>query len=80
MTVQSKARLHEKTVQAVAQKAASGRSVRYTDRPASPRDYLPVRYSQVDRALWSKVKQILADKTNGYSVVEIISNTEVVLR
>ena len=79
-TVQERASLHEKAVQAVAAgevPKTSRKPRKATSRPAgSTLDY----HHKVPEKLWTAAQQIVDDETNSYTRIEIASSEEVYVR
>ena len=79
-TVQDKASLHEKAVQAIA--SGEVKPVRKRRRKKNPDLLVPdfVEHLKVHGDVWAKAKQIVADARNTYTHIEIRGDQEVVVR
>jgi hypothetical protein len=80
-TVQEKASLHEKAVQAVARGEVTPVKKKRA-RKKNPDLLVPdtVEHLRVHGDVWAKAKQIVADARNTYTHIEIRSDSEVIVR
>jgi hypothetical protein len=77
-TVQKRASVHEKTVQAVATGAVAPTPRRA--RKAPQKRSGAVTHTKVDPAVWKRAQELIADARNYYSTIEVVSEKEVVVR